>query len=61
MLTQEGSRLSCPGCSFKISEARCSEIIRFGYKPVENTVDEEDKRLQELNLLGRKPFNPYSY
>ena len=51
----------CSKCSFKINESRLAEILRFGYKPVAYTVDEEEKKLQELNNLGRKPFNPYNY
>jgi hypothetical protein len=49
----------CPGCTFKISESRLGEIIRFGYTPKANTIGEEEQRLSELNNMGHKPFNPY--
>lgn len=51
----------CPTCSFKISESRLQEIIRYGYKPKEQTVGSEEEQLEQLNNLGRKPFNPHSF
>jgi len=59
VLTQDSNFIKCTKCSFKITEKRLEYIIRFGFQPVENTVEQEERRLQEINNLQQNNFNPY--